>query len=76
MLLLDNATYLRMEFHKALLKRGLSSEKATTMIDELFENAPESKQTNMVNAWRKYKMYSTSRGKNYSYNQCYRYRNK
>ena len=75
LMLLDDATYLRMEFLRALTIKGLSIVDATAMIDALFENAPESKQTSIIAAWRKYKMYSTGRGKNYAYNQCRKYRN-
>ena len=74
-MLLDDVTYLRMEFLRALGLKGLSTADATVMIDALLENAPESKQTSIISAWRKYKMYRTRRGKSYAYNQCRRYKN-
>lgn len=73
-LLLDDSTYITMEFKKALGQRNITGSDATQLIDEFLQNTSDAIKTKVVTAWRKYKMYRSKRGKNYAYNQCRKYR--
>jgi len=73
-LLLDDVTYITMEFTKALGKRNITGAAATKLIDEFLLNTTDAIKTKIITAWRKHKMYRSSRGKSYSYNQCRKYR--
>ena len=69
-LLLDDSTYINMEFTNALALKGLFGTDASTLVDNYLENATESEITEAATRWRTYKMYRSSKGKIYAYNQC------
>ena len=73
-LLLDDVTYITIEFKKALGKKNITGSDATQLIDEFLQNTSDAIKTKVVTAWRRYKMYRSKRGKSYAYNQCRKYR--
>lgn len=69
-LLLDNKTYIKMEFKKSLATRRIVGH---PMIATFFANASESQLDNVVNVWRKRKYYRSRRGCRYALNILKKY---
>lgn len=73
-LLLDDGTYIRMEFKRALGKRNIFDPEASTLIDSYLSKATDTFTEKVITARRTYKMYRSRRGKSYSWNIVRRYK--
>lgn len=67
-LLLDNQTYIKMEFKKALAKKGIYEDESLPMIESFLEVCPDSRLSEIVAEWRKMKYYRTINGFMYARN--------
>ena len=66
-LLLDNKTYIAMEFKKSLEKMRVFPEESSPMIAAFLANSSESELEGVVEKWRKRKYYRSRKGPRFSY---------
>ena len=67
-LLLDNKTYIRMEFKKSLAQKRIFEIKSSPMIETFLVNASGSQLEDVVRKWRKRKYYRSKKGGRYALN--------
>lgn len=67
-LLLDNKTYIKMEFKKALAKKGIYEEESVPLTERFLNSCPEKQLSDIVAEWRKMKYYRSTNGFTYARN--------
>lgn len=65
-MLLDNKTYIRMEFKKSLATKGILDESSSQLIETFLSNVPEAELQGVVEQWRVRKYYRSRTGKKYA----------
>lgn len=72
-LLLDNNTYIKMEFKRALAKRRIYEEESVPMIAGFLADSSEEDIEELVATWRKKKYYRSNKGGRYAYGVVKKY---
>ena len=72
-LLLDNITYIKMEFKRALANRRIYEEESVPMIAAFMADSSEEELETLVATWRKQKYYRSNQGGSYAYSFVKKY---